>query len=441
MTSPISALGSNPFLTKAFISGEQTREAEKEEEKRKKKERESQKFNLINAIIDAGTAWVVSGGNPLAAGVGALSSQRGKTDVGGAGIHGFAQGSIMKNIFDPATAASPPQASPISALGETAGNTIGSMTNPQNMGQTAAYLSAVSATDPSTAIQSVAASAKISGERREELYKKFQSSYKVIEPFVKQYIEAGDVQGAGKILSKFKQDNPDLKHIMPDISGLPAYKGGATKIDEVLQTFNIQTPEGVTGIKQYKSGKQETMPGTIVQKENIGEQTSADKLQKEYRGTQIDALSNVYSAQMSALNKQLEYATGKEAVAITSAIDAATGAYLGQIQTIYSNIFKPKAEMSDEQKTNSLTALISQVSKIPDKNNAIREIEKERAGLEAEGINVDVVIEMIKDQFDLLSTISSLGGQVTNVSLQGKAGLSVTGPAKQPKENIIINPR
>ena len=81
----------------AFSSGMQ-----KQEEERKRKEAEdaaekakddANSFNPMNALISAATAFVASGGNPIAAGIAGFTSKRGKdTDVVGSAVSGASSG-------------------------------------------------------------------------------------------------------------------------------------------------------------------------------------------------------------------------------------------------------------------------------------------------------------------------------------------------------------
>ena len=87
--------------------------------------REANQFNPINALVEGGTAYLTSGGNPLAAVSAAASSKRGKTDVVGAALGGgVSKGASIKNL----------------GAGKDVGKTIQALGKEENLDKTIATL-------------------------------------------------------------------------------------------------------------------------------------------------------------------------------------------------------------------------------------------------------------------------------------------------------------
>jgi len=81
-----------------FSDQRQKRAAYLKKKKTERLEDKSKEFNLVNAIVSGGTAWIASGGNPLAAGIAALTSKPGETDFLQAGVSGLAKGTGVSQL-------------------------------------------------------------------------------------------------------------------------------------------------------------------------------------------------------------------------------------------------------------------------------------------------------------------------------------------------------
>lgn len=87
---------SGDMLAQSFARGRQNAaqvaDAIAKAEKQKKEQELANRFNPINALASGGTALLLSGGNPVAAGLAALSSKRGSTDIIQSGVKGATSG-------------------------------------------------------------------------------------------------------------------------------------------------------------------------------------------------------------------------------------------------------------------------------------------------------------------------------------------------------------
>jgi len=71
-------LGSQQNMIQGVTQGQQQAKGTAAQLTQNKRDKEAKEFNPINALVSGGTAFVASGGNPVAAGVAALGSSRGK---------------------------------------------------------------------------------------------------------------------------------------------------------------------------------------------------------------------------------------------------------------------------------------------------------------------------------------------------------------------------
>lgn len=233
-----------------------------EEEEAKEEARKKNKFNAVNAVIDAGTAFFMSGGpaNPAAyaaAGLAAISSPRGETDVVGSLTQGAAQGGIMSSL---------------SGGGGNLYDTAVNMVNPENLSTTASYLNSM---DPAKATQSLDYAGQLNTKKTqqdfENTYKQFNSTLATRRPFIDKFLASGDMAGAKKVINGMFKNNPNFESILDEIGDLPVYEDKETGqiftvktfIDEAGQPYHGGVSKGgqVTNLgSAYSSGANKPPP-------------------------------------------------------------------------------------------------------------------------------------------------------------------------------------
>jgi hypothetical protein len=201
-------LNIKPELYEAFLNNQKIRKEEEDKRKIDRRADEAKKFNPVNAIIDAGIAYVMSGGNPVAVVGAAATSPRGETDIVKSGIQGAGQGGILKSIYDPSAALGPAT----TGMMEQAGATVNAMGNVDNLQATAAYLNSA---NPDKSVESLAAAGQLNQQQKalklEKLQKTFDNTMKAGKQVYDKLTPAGQAQW----LQKTYQAHPEFNEIAP----------------------------------------------------------------------------------------------------------------------------------------------------------------------------------------------------------------------------------
>jgi hypothetical protein len=199
------SLNVNPVLYEAFMKGETVREQERIKRSEKRKEDKAKEFNPVNAAIDFGVAYVMSGGNPVAAAGAAITSPRGETDIVKSGVQGAGQGSILKSMYEPSAALMPGGSDAVRG-------TVSALTNPQNLESTATLMASA---NPDNAVQSLAAAGQINKQKEALRIDKLQKTFDNTLKAGKQVYDKLTPEGQAQWIKKVYQSNPQFQEIAP----------------------------------------------------------------------------------------------------------------------------------------------------------------------------------------------------------------------------------